>query len=119
MPPVTCLVLVSGAMAGTTRKSARFIRKWIMFLVFERPHRLVGSVHPITITTELRTWRSILQVIFTIMFVHPRAFDERSQKSVVSMFTKSFPAMNTIIELNERNPLPFWLQGAPVNFITI
>src|SRR5579872_3564853 len=98
VPVVLFAVLESGAMSRPPRKSARFKRQGIGLrckVISDRPRTYD---HAVGVAAELGAGSAILQIIFSVMFGHPGAFDKRVQEGVVPVFAKSLPAVPPVLQ---------------------
>src|SRR4249919_2033642 len=86
MPPASKRILVCSSMARTPRESTGFIGKRIRRLISEWSQRMVGNINTVAIAPDLRTGSAILQVVFTIVFIHPCAFYKWIQEIIVVVF---------------------------------
>ena len=77
MPVIAIRILESTTMAGTLYETSRLIAHRVMFLVGERAHRFVGYINSIRIDLELRSRRTVLEIIFTVMLGHESSFRKR------------------------------------------
>ena len=93
-------ILIGGSMTGTAGEAAGFIGKGIGRLVSEWSQRMVGYINTVAITPDLCTGSAILQIVFTIVFIHPCAFYKWIEEIIIVVFAKSLPAMYIIVELD-------------------
>src|SRR4051812_28108795 len=93
MPVITKLIGPGCAVPRPFGKAARLVREWVMLLIGKRPKRFIANKNTIAIAALFGTGRAKLQVVFTVVFVHPGAFNKGQQEHVIIVLTKAFPAM--------------------------
>src|SRR5664279_4094187 len=101
MPPAAKGILIRGTMARAFYKTAGFIREGIAGLVLKWPEWMIRNIYPVAISPDLRTRRAILEIIFSVVFVHPGALDKRTEKIIVVVFAESFPAMDVVMQFDQ------------------
>src|SRR5574343_555659 len=92
MPEIIPFIGKGVAMPCAPRKTTRFITERIMRLLYKGAKRFIADGHPIGIAREFRTRCSILQVIFSLVFIYKSTFHKGIQKSIVHVFTETMPA---------------------------
>ena len=107
MPILSTGTKHSASMPGTIHITTRFIRYRIMFLVGIRSHRMICYVYSVRINIEFRTRRTVLHIVFTIMFCQPGAFDVTAQYCIRMILTKTLPTMFRHIQIEKFFRLPF------------
>ena len=88
------------SMPGTGSKSSRLVTKRIMSRILERPQRRFSYINTVTIHIELSARSGILQIIFPIVFRHPRTLDEWFDVTGM-IFAKTFPSMDIGTEIKQ------------------
>ena len=94
MPVIAIRILESTTMTGTLYETSRLIAHRVMFLVGKRAHRFVGYIDTIRIDLELRSRRTVLEIIFTVMLGHESSFRKRRQsRTIVIVHPETFPSV--------------------------
>src|SRR6185295_18405428 len=76
VPEVAEVVLKGVAMSGTRHKSSRLIGDRIVWGIGEWSERTLADTGAVRIDIVLRAGPRVLQVVFALVFGHPRAFDK-------------------------------------------
>ena len=79
----------------------------------------VADHHSVGITAKFCTGSAVLQIIFPIVFGHPRTFNKWIQESVVKMFSKALPSIPPWLEKIHLFARSDRLHGFPVEFDAI
>ena len=85
------------SMPGTGSKSSRLVAERIMSRILKGTQRRFSYINTVTIHIELSARSGILQIIFPIVFRHPRTLDEWLDVTGM-IFAKTFPPINVRTE---------------------
>src|ERR1700754_773223 len=119
MPVVAKLILPGSPMPRAFCKAPGFVGEWLLLLIGERPQRLITGKNAITVTALFGAGCTKLQVIFTVMFVHPGAFNKGQQKYIIVMFAKALPAVHLRVKLYQLFFRAYGFKGFAVNFLPV
>src|SRR5688572_24834568 len=119
MPPVIPFILECISMACAPRISTRLIGKWIVRLVGEWPKWLIAYQYTIRIAAELCARRTILEVIFSIVFIYPGAFNKRVQECIVKVFAEALPSVLLLVKLHHLFSFPDGFESLTVYFYSV
>ncbi len=113
MPVIVIVILEGAAMTGAPCKPTWLITKRVR-LRRKGTQGIIAYYNAVGITAELGSGRSILQVIFAVVFGHMRPFHKRVEKSIVEIFAKTLPAITPGLQQVHFFSCADGLKGCPV-----